>query len=432
MKNHTANIYLYPYHFLPPIPKGNNVRGRDREVLASLLYFDTVTLGTPGLPQELGLPTSDEALADLDRIRSERGPGAIYAFLLHGDFSGLSVGDVATLSFLRYWYDRDKFLKSYTPLIDAGVIRTISLAAINDEARSQAEFVGSDQLDNINMFGALSGYVVHADALKRRLKEESQKAVLQTTITDTDGLGFHAWYLRSILASENPDYLTTSASARLGEFYHEAVLLDVHHQALISTIVGTPLVSFEQDHIRMRSAYISRVEDLNQDQNKPSDVESLAVQVMAETLSQLPAVIPKSVEALLELRSKLAEELVEFREAIKHAAIDIHQGDKEPDERQIKNFVDHTFQRPVTKLSRRLSHPNRDLMRNLITTESVVSGAVAFAMICGSNPGQSAALSALGGVAAGSIVAALKTRTDRSKEIETSGVAFLLKASKSK
>lgn len=113
------NVMLYPYHSLAPLPDVGQPTSRAIETAASLLYFDTVTVGRLGDPADMELGLPEEALEEVKRIKLRRGADAVRAFNQDGKFSGLTVEEVATLSFVRYWYDVAKFHKNYSSLINA-------------------------------------------------------------------------------------------------------------------------------------------------------------------------------------------------------------------------------------------------------------------------------------------------------------------------
>lgn len=133
----------------------------------------------------------------------------------------------------------------------------------------------------------------------------------------------------------------------------------------------------------------------------------------------MPAVIPRSTEAILDLRWNLAEELAEFRQGIRNAASDLIHTSVPVTQRQIEYTVEKNFAWSLDKLTRRLAHLNRDLLRSLVTTPAVMTGGVSFAlatMATGEN-----LLSLFLAAAGAALSAVAKARIDRKNEEEQSG-----------
>ncbi|MGA2258638.1 MAG: hypothetical protein ABSG53_28565 [Thermoguttaceae bacterium] len=421
------DVLLYPYHALAPLPDFGQPNPRAVETAATLLYFDTVTLGRLGDPKELGLPSPEDALEEVDRIKERHGADAVRAFNQAGKFVGLTVGEIATLCFVRYWYELARFHKYYAPLIEAGVVRPVSLAAITEDARLNAEFTNSTAERWLNMNAALAGFVAYYDDFKGWPKDDAEAKTFAAALGDADGPGLTGWYLRKILSETNPKLLQNTEQARQGEFFRESFLLDIHHQTLLSTLLRLPVVSFDEAHLGLRGGYAAKLLALHGEEAAPPDREALAVRLVAETLTQMPVVMPRSPAAILELRRDLAEELEEFRHGIRNVATDLAQASGPVTQKQIEYSIEKNFARALDKLSRRLAHPNRDMLRNLVTTPAVISGGVSFTLGLVST-GQNL-LSLFLGAAAAVLSAATKTWVDRKKEEEQSGIAFLVKAS---
>jgi hypothetical protein len=159
---------------------------------------------------------------------------------------------------------------------------------------------------------------------------------------------------------------------------------------------------------------------------KPSDKDLVALRLFAETLTQVPAVIPRSPQAILELRQQLKEELEEFRNGVKYGATDLLQESDPPTQAKIQHIVETRFVRPLDKLNRRLAHPNKELLRNLVSTNSVVASGLTFGLTL--LTGGTGLLAAFLGAVAPLFTTALKTKFDRDKAIDESGVGFLIRA----
>lgn len=304
----------------------------------------------------------------------------------------------------------------------------MSLAGITNDAILDAESVGSDS-ESLNINAVLAGFVANYDAFKEWPSNKTESETFDASFRDADGLGMTGWHLRTILAQTNPALLRSNDAARKGEFFREAFLLDVHYQTVLSTILSLPVVSFDEAHLRLRGNYAAKLSAPLVTEERAAGPENLAIHLVAETLSKMPAIIPRSTEAILELRQNLAEELAEFRQSIRNVASDLIHTSGPVTQKQIEYAVDKNFARPLDKLTRRLAHPNRDLRRSLVTTPAVMTGAVSFVlttMTTGGSLSSSLFLAAAGAA----LSAAVKARIDRKKEEEQSGVAFLLKAGK--
>lgn len=424
---HQLNVLLYPYHSLAPLPDAGQPNARAIETAATLLYFETVTVGRLGDPGDMELGSPEEALEEVERIKQRRGARAVSAFNQEGKFSGLNLEEVAALSFVRYWYDVAKFHKNYGSLIDADVVRPVSLTGITNDLILNAESVGSD-IEWLNMKSVLAGFVAKHDAFKRWPNNRTEREIFEAALLDADGLGMTCWYLRAIIGQTNPALLQSEDVARQGEFFREAFLLDVHHQTVLSAILALPIVSFDEAHLKLRGNYAAKLSTTLAAEEGMAGLESLAIQLVAETLGQMPTIMPRSTEAILELRQTLAEELAEFRQGIRNAASDLIHASGPITQKLIAYTVEKNFARPLDNLTRRLAHPNRELLRSLLTTPAAMGGAVSFAV---ASIGTGGNLLSLFAAAAGAVLsAAAKARIDRKKDVEQSGVAFLLRAGK--
>ena len=425
------DVLLYPYHTLPPFQEEPGPESREVAISAALLYFDTITLGRPGYPDELEPGSVESAMEEMRAIDERRGQDVVNMFLREGSHEGLSVDELAGLTFLRYWYNEQKFRKSYAPLLQSGVIRTLSLASITAKARESAGR-DSEAAQVLHMNSVLAGHLASEDRIKNWPSGDAEMADYSAAFSDADGIGLGCMYLRSILKkSGQQGYLAATSQSAKQTFLRRAFLLDVFHQSVLSTMLGVSRASFENVHLHLQSRYISKIQS-TADASIDDSAENarLAFRLFSETLNQVPAIIPRSPEAICELRTILAEELSAFRHAIKNASADfLHEKrGSPPDERTIKHLAEKHFLRPLESLNRRLAHPNRELLRNLVSTNSVVFGGVALGMAFMAN--LAGALTAVMGISIAALTGALKTRFDRQKEIEQSDVGFLIRARK--
>jgi len=424
-----VDVLLYPYHALQPYPENAVPNAKVVTVASSLLYFDTVTLGRLGYPDELSLFTTDEALSELRNIQKLHGEAAVQAFWRTGELSNdFTCDDIAKLSFVRYWYDEQRFRKSYAPLIEEGVVRTISLAKITENARLSADLAGSSDSQYIDLRAALAGFTSTYDEIIEWLKGEAVDQVFWDAFVDADGSGLTGLYLREMLKETSPEFLErTSDNAKI-QFFRHAFLLDIFHQSLLSALLELPLVSYREAHLSLRNKYVPKMLSIQGDNKNIIGADSTAFKIFTETLIKVPAAIPRSPESLLEIRLLLSDELLEFREAVNHIAEDLEYANTGSiTQRDIEHEVKKHFTRPLNALNRKLAHPNKELAQNLLTSDSTILGGITIALAA--LAGSPIVLSALLGVVVPILTTVAKTHLDREKEIDQSGLGFLVRAS---
>jgi hypothetical protein len=153
--------------------------------------------------------------------------------------------------------------------------------------------------------------------------------------------------------------------------------------------------------------------------------ERAQLNILTEALVALPCIVPRSLEALIEVREDLATELSDLRHHLQRVATDLAYAEKLT-AHQIRQAVDVEVLRPLRDLQRRLRHPTRRLATNLLTGGPFVGATLAY---IASQAIGDASLSSFVAAVAALAVAAAKTESDRVETINQSPVAFLLKAS---
>ncbi|MCI0563148.1 MAG: hypothetical protein MN733_32115 [Nitrososphaera sp.] len=436
---------LYPYHTLIPYQIDDDIPAPElAAIAATLLYFDRVTLGRLGYADELSLPGVAELLEQAKRIEETRGKDKVDAWR-QGKYigkynvaanEGLSCSDIFTLAHLAYTYDDLKFRKSYWPLLNEDILRIASLATITRGARSSAEAAGSDQAKYLDIRSLLVGYMSYKDEFAGWPETDADVKVFGEAYRDADGSGFTGAYLQQLIKKSVPDELDKMEFDTLSALQREAFLMDLFSQTALSHMLHLPIVSLAEAHLTLRARYAARMPKRQAVDATPQSTEALATQLFTQTLIKLPTVIPKSCEALLETRMRLADELQSFRDAVNDAAEDLVDAadGSVVSIKKVAQTVKQKFVRPLRDLERKLQHPSRDLGRNLVSNPSFVTSGVTLATAVLAGLGgvvemTTALLTGVSGaVAVPVLTQAVKTKFDRQREIEKSSVAFLVRA----
>jgi hypothetical protein len=159
------------------------------------------------------------------------------------------------------------------------------------------------------------------------------------------------------------------------------------------------------------------------DSDGPAACPREAWVLFAEVLRNLPCVIPRSAESVLTIRASMKDELAEFSHVLDEAIADLHYQTEKPTSHDLRRLADQRFSRPLRQLERRLAHPNREMLRNLVRTETVLGSVVGLTMATVSGLGSVAVAGAALAVATAS--AAIHTALGRREAIESSHVGFL-------
>lgn len=426
--------FFYPDHYLRYTPNSAQTSPEWVSTVASLLYFDRLTLGRLGYPDELALPDEHAALDEMKRIQAETGERAS-AFWRDGSIDGLTCGQIVKLAYTQYLYHDHRYRRDFAPLIEAGVVRSASLAQITAESVEAARRAGEDTT-GLDLMGAMAGYVT-SDLFGG--DPGKTDAAFDEAFFASDGTDLTAAYLEHVLRHGrygDLDRVLASVDPRvIMEYQREAFLLDMFHQALLGGLLGLPVLSTRTSQLEIRARAMRTMADLEASEPTPApslkgreSTEALAARLFAETLVQLPAVTPKSPEDILALRTKLADSLSDFRESVRRVAEDLidASGGGAVDPSKIGAKVRKEFARPLADLEKRLSHPSRDLARNLIVSDNLMTGVVTFAATLFAGDPMTAAVTL--GISVPLLTASVKTLFDRQTKVEQSKVGFLIRA----
>jgi hypothetical protein len=257
----------------------------------------------------------------------------------------------------------------------------------------------------------------------------------------TDGPGLITFFIAEMLErGDQRDLLDGTGMPAKIDLIREATLIDAFFQSLISELLSLPSVSFQEDHLALRAAFLSHIkrdDTVGPEEKSRADVVRLAMQCFEQTEIALPAVIPRHPEQILELRQKLKGDLDEFREKLKGLAKELADTKPETSIRDIKRCVEKNLIDEVKKLDKKLAKPLRELRREffamapgmagiglgvgILLSALLLDGHAALQTLSGMS---STLLSALGALGA----AASKVQTEKQRKIEGSDVAFLIRA----
>ena len=405
---------LYPYHFIEPYSPQYLSYADMASVASSLLYFDSITISRLGSPEQLGLASSMEDISsEMQKIEEAHGIDAVDQWFAGNRSPDFTCDNVAVLNYMLY---RAKIAHSdatYKPLIQEGIIKFATLV------EQVPDLTFDDFTQALEEFMDWPG-------------NRDEMAVLMEALSDAGSIGLSAFYLRDKIKDSKPELLSRTDRETKAYHWRTAFLLDLFSQTLVSAKLDLLLTSFSDVHFALRNRCISKLQKPSETASTARSTEALGQQLFSQTLVALPAVLPTSPEAILLVRQKLADELQEFRGTVRDLAEEIKQSDSASlTDKDIANSVRKHFVKPIESLQRKLARPSRDLARNLISSEAVVGGLVT-SLSVSKGFGASDICAAVLTLAVPTLTASVKTIIDRQKEVEQSGLAFLMKAQQMK
>ena len=149
---------------------------------------------------------------------------------------------------------------------------------------------------------------------------------------------------------------------------------------------------------------------------------ALSVRLLGQTLLELPMLVPRDPEAILEIREIFEEERHVLGEHIDRLSDDLSAGGAPADKEIVLAARQHLV-RPFRDLERKLKNPGRRLAKNLLSSPGLVGASIAFAAGVASGGRYGALLAALGSI----LSSAVSTRLQEEDTIEASHVSFLLR-----
>ena len=409
---------LFGPQTLPPFTPGASTS--TIEVAAQLLYFDQIYVVRLCDLDELVPRAPIES--HVQTIISTYGREAVDEYLTYGGESAVIPDDETAVLEAYYQFKRlDEFLDEYDALIGDGAVVPIAASQlIQSGDRPSWEVIVGSYYENDERWRSL----LTADRSRWDIVEQAVGAIGTYNVSTAACARYtvrhrpHEFAERnSMIEGGGVDYIPLAKI--------EAVALSLYAQSLAANAFGLSSVASSEAVADLHESVLHLLDLVDQPSRRSSDgTDAIASRVVAQTLVALPVVAPRSLDALLEIRHRLAAELAAFRGSVDEVVRDLRYA-KTLDARDIEHVVDHKFRRPVEDLRRRFAAPTRDILRNLVTTESVAGYAASFSttMISGGEVATAQALAALSAIG----VSALKTHFERQKQISDSSVAFLLK-----
>ena len=374
--------------------------------VASLLYFDqvhTMTLFAPRAHSE----EVDEAVA---RLRPLMGAGAQSVIELDHPPEGARSRDILWLLYAGQKGEASRLLDTFGVLIKAGVLTS----AIYDNNLSGASELRATMLQNLR---TMIGRVVrHTDALVTNVQ-------LRDTIDHSDSFIYVIPELIKILDDINPRFLDSTHPKAFKHYRALAYVADLAITSLYCNALKRP-IAYNRSHYGLLQRMIE-LKILHPDEIETPTKSDVAQRLTATTLRKIPVLYPRSLEALIELRNVLSDELADFRRSLDDVAEDlVYAKHGHITHRDIEYAVDSKIVRPVMRLEKRLQNPGREVLKHLATTGSFITQAVSFGVAMMSGLGAVGA--PLLAASAGLLTASLQTKFDRAKDIRGSGLGFII------
>lgn len=422
---------LYPYQIRNLNIETKEDKIRTASLAATLLYFDKIILAGVGLPPEPELPTLDEVRAKQERLRARFGL-QVFQAQHYGRFAAkLTCEDVVYITYGNYLKTWAKCRRQLEPLIKAGVVAEVSLLQGVKSMRAAAEQVNDARAASmLTVPHLLSGYnffeltkeIGGAVAKSPNMTKDYQRSWVLA-----EGTAVAEAYLCKFMQSQHvDDSLDKRGIIEHERFRFQSYCLHVFAQSFLSQALRVPLVSDDESHyaVRAMSPLLSSLMTQENDTGADIALKTFACSV----LTTLPPVLPKSFEAILEIRDFFRDDLLEFRERIQTVVRKLfHDTNEPPSQQEIQELVSDQFSEPLRAIEKQLAKPTRRLAINLLGSGPLIGGVIA---LMGSLlTGGSLSIPVVGaGVLIAGLIASLKTTLEEWQTIDNSKVAFLLKA----
>jgi len=410
------DIMLYPYHRLAPYPSDPKPTPAAARLAALLLYYDSVTLGRPGTASELALPDKAELYDEMAGLIKVHGERAVADCVLGKDLPRqFTARDIAVLRAVRYVRDLEQFEVRYAPLLDVGVLRVTSLATVLETKEA--------------MVGVLQGFLRAYELLHDWFEQDMFADRFTDAYLDADGVGLAGLYLQQIAQQTYPGVLTRPDLGRRGEFFIWSYLLDAYHQTLLANQTALPLLSLNELHLSLRGHYLRALRRRQQGGTAAPLADEAALRVGAETLWQIPTVVPRSPRAILRLRTELGEELAALRQGLDQVGeLLLHKRHGDVHASDMQDAAQDHFVRPLQAYKQRLDTLPGSFLKEVYTSEALVEGMLTAIATARMIPSASVLVDLIVAVAAAGVAASFRTARSLRKFEDEPGLAFLLKA----
>lgn len=374
-----------------------------------MLYFEVVHTGAVFPPLLRDQQNAHEAI---DRVRRRmRNSGSSLLLNVRDLPKGVSGRDLLWVSYGSCVDQVFAVGKAYDQLQKEGVIRTWSYC--KREETDHYEFMKKDMAGMLKAFvRSLDQFIQNDDIFQIENESDSYAYVIPELIESLDDV------VPEMLDSTDPTVVRACLAI--------PALVDFVANCEACSGIGRPIVYGPMQRKMLerlsKAGALSKVSS-----NTLPDKARLAHGLTATVLRKIPLVMPKSTDALLEIRQALSDELHEFRAALDDIAADLAHAKKgDVTNYDIEYEVDVRIQRPLRRLERRLEKPGLEIGKNLLSTGSFISQAVSFGIATMTNLGAiGTPLLTLG---AGLLAAAFQTKTKRAEAIRDSGLSFIIGA----
>jgi hypothetical protein len=404
----------------PPIaePQGEE---SDLQVstVASLIYFESLSTHT-GVPPVIGWSPQATSTVHEGILRAYRhsSPEERLGLDRWVQIPHLECRDALWLHYDNHLRTIQAFLTEFKPLIAEDVIRPRGTLNTDDMASVDR------LLDEVGPIALRWG----GNILEKCSVDE--KSILLAAMTESDSSAYLVPSTVRILEHSDPELLDSTGPAAYYIVRLKMYLADLMIEALRAeerpSLVYRPVqhkvLSLLHDLCVIRKAVVA-VDGLQ----PRADADSVAHQLTAEVLRKVPLIRPRTAAAVLDVRCSLAEELDDFRQAVRDIAKDLeHTMGGEIAQKELEFQADAKILRPLRNLERRLKHPGRDLAKNILSTGSFAAQAVSLGLATATGIG--ALGTPLLTVSSGLLASAVQTKFKRQDMIDASGLGFVIGA----
>ncbi len=395
--------------------------------VASLLYFDSVYCPTLATVPEIGPELQSSIPGPVQLARLARDPRV--ARLLAGKADhGLTINEWVGVYLAGYIRARKEFEDEYTPLWKENIVIPLSFC------KALQNLDSSKPAEHRTVRGWAHAFVdqvvPHLAAVIPERQEYADYANWVVDVYQTSSsIAVAAAYVREALEHAGAQrFLASDRVFDLAIFSRIVLLFDVFCRRILTGPLPTITACEGYLHLQelmAREVFVWQTES----GLEHSRQQSIAHKIATHCVAELPVPFPRSIEAIIHVRQALAPELEAFRTVVTDAAENVLLSDRDSPANIHGEFT-MKLARPLRDLRRRLGSPNRELIRNLVSNQSIIT-AVAVSLMAGASTGINDVSAAILGIAAPTLTAAIRTLLDRGQDIRRSGLAFLLRLSDS-
>lgn len=417
---------LYPHHRFELNMENEPQQLRTAALASSLLFLDKVYLARFAFPTEDCFP-KDDILKRLQELKSKHGPDVLKPTKFRHHAKDLTCEDVAAMRFVDYTARWVPFSKSIEPLTSAGVVEEISLREVIGAARQRAEQAGDRQaIPFLSPEAAMVGFKFTAllDEIPKLLEDPQFKAPFDQSYTLADGSDLAVAYLCEFMKQMDSDIPSRRGIENISQVLYQGYFLDVFAQSLLAKFLKVPLVTDDECHTAVRDQL-----KLFPKSEKKSELELMMQLFAGGLMATLPGILPRSYEAIIDLRDYFEQDLTAFRQRLRSLAKDLLGKKETPTPEELAEKVRKELAEPLESLERQLSRPSQRVLKNLFGSGSLISGGIMF-LYHFLQPGGDVNAIQIGGLTAAmsTLWAYFRTKVEAQETVDNSNVAFLFKA----